>query len=74
MEKLNQFCVQYYNQCTNKNKKDKKYLKQLIQKRNRIEFYKLNGTLYDFQEIQTEESEDDTETIAMNDESDNELN
>ncbi len=41
LEKLNHFCSNYYHCSTNKNNKDKKYLKQLIRKRSRIEYYKL---------------------------------
>ena len=48
-EKLNDFCTQYYHRCTNKQNTEKKYLLQLLQKRNRIEFYNLDGQLSDFQ-------------------------
>jgi hypothetical protein len=46
-EKLNDFLTKYYHRSTNKNM-NKKYLLQLIQKRNRLEFYNLNGELEDF--------------------------
>jgi hypothetical protein len=48
LEKLNDFCTQYYHQCTNKQTKDKNYLNQLFKKRNRIEFFNLNGEMKDF--------------------------
>ena len=47
-EKLNDFCTQYYHRNTNKKNSGKKYLLQLVQKRNRIEFYNLDGELEDF--------------------------
>ena len=47
-EKLNDLCTKYYHQCTNKVNNEKKYLLQLILKRNRIEFYNLDGDLEDF--------------------------
>ena len=55
LEKLNHFCTQYYHLCSNKKNTDKKYLQQLIEKRNRIEFYALKGV------INYEESSDEDE-------------
>ena len=43
LEKLNDFSTIYYHRSTNKQRKNKKYLIQLLQKRNRIEFFTLNG-------------------------------
>jgi hypothetical protein len=57
-EKLNDFCTQYYHRCTNKNNNDKKYILQLLFKRNRIEFYNLDGDLEDFH-ASDEESDDE---------------
>ena len=47
-EKLNDFCTKYYQNCSNKQNSDKKYLIQLIKKRNRIEFYNLEGDVHEF--------------------------
>jgi hypothetical protein len=41
LEKLNHFCSNYYHSCTNKNNTNKKYLRQIIRKRSRIEFFRL---------------------------------
>jgi hypothetical protein len=41
LEKLNDLTTIYYQRSTNKNLKNNFYLKQLIEKRNRIEFYEL---------------------------------
>ena len=57
-EKLNDFCTQYYHRCTNKNNNDKKYILQLLYKRNRIEFYDLDGDLEDFH-ASDEDSDDE---------------
>lgn len=46
-EKLNDFITQYY-QKTSKRNSNNEYLLQLVQKRNRIEFYNLAGELDDF--------------------------
>lgn len=48
LEKLNDFTTQYYHTSTNKNKKNNKYLRQLIEKRNRIECYILGLNYDDF--------------------------
>jgi hypothetical protein len=52
LEKLNGFCIQYYHTSTNKQTgsgvNKNKYLKQLMSKRNRIEFCVLNGDFDDF--------------------------
>jgi hypothetical protein len=41
LEKLNHFCSNYYHSCTNKHNTAKKYLRQLITKRTRIEYIRL---------------------------------
>jgi hypothetical protein len=51
-EKLNDFCTKYYHRNTNKNNVDKNYLFQLLKKRNRIEYYNLEG---DFEDILTDD-------------------
>jgi len=56
-EKLNDFLTKYYQRGTNKLNSNKEYLLQLIQKRNRIEFYNLNGELDDFYLSDQEEEE-----------------
>ena len=43
LEKLNDLSTIYYQRSTNKQRKNKSYLLQLLQKRNRIEFFKLSG-------------------------------
>lgn len=48
IEKLNDFASQYFHFCTNKHKKNLDYLRQMLEKRNRIEFYTLDGKLTDF--------------------------
>jgi hypothetical protein len=57
-EKLNDFCTQYYHRNTNKQNSDKQYLLQLVQKRNRIEFYNLDGDLEEFNDTSDSEDED----------------
>ena len=47
-EKLQHSMKICYVRSTNKKKSNKKYLKQLLKKRNRLEFYFLNGNLADF--------------------------
>jgi hypothetical protein len=42
LEKIGDFIKSYYFRSTNRNRKQKKYLHQLIEKRNRIEFFQLN--------------------------------
>jgi hypothetical protein len=48
LEKLNDFTTQYYHSSTNKKNFNKNFLLQLINKRNRIEFYQLEGNQNDF--------------------------
>jgi hypothetical protein len=43
LEKLNELTIKDFHTSTNKKKQNKAYLKQLFEKRNRIEFYELNG-------------------------------
>ena len=42
MEKLNDFIRLYYFRSSNKKRSDNKQLKQLLEKRNRIEYFNLN--------------------------------
>ena len=51
-EKLNDFFTVYYHRSSNRNRKNNAYLKQIINKRNRIEFYYLGGSILDFYENQ----------------------
>jgi hypothetical protein len=46
-EKLNEFSKHYYIKHTNRKNTNLEYLKQLIQKRNRFEFFNLNGNIND---------------------------
>jgi hypothetical protein len=48
LEKLNDFSTQYYRLCSNKHKRNNSYISQMIDKRNRIEFFSLDGNLIDF--------------------------
>ena len=48
LEKLNEFCKTYYHSCTNKHSKNKSYLRQLLTKRIRVEFFKKDGNLAEF--------------------------
>ena len=68
LEKLNDFCTQYYHLSTNKHKENKEYINQLFKKRNRIEFFNSNGKLNEFHSnlndedgeiIENEEDDDD---------------
>jgi hypothetical protein len=43
LEKLNDFTTQYYHHCTNKHKKDNSFVKQMLNHRNRTEFFILDG-------------------------------
>lgn len=61
-EKLNDFCTKYYHRATNRQNTDKKYLLQILLKRNRIEFYNLEGDLEDFYS-----SDDDSDINGDND-------
>jgi hypothetical protein len=45
LESLNKCTIKYYNRSTNRNVKNKSYLRQLILKRSRLEFFQLNGIL-----------------------------
>jgi hypothetical protein len=47
LEKLNDFYTIYYHRSTNRIRNNKAYLKQLLKKRNRIEFYDLGGNILD---------------------------
>lgn len=58
-EKLNDFCTKYYHRNTNKNNKNKIYLFQLLNKRNRIEYYNLDG---DLEEILFDDENSESET------------
>jgi hypothetical protein len=60
-EKLNDFCTQYYHRNTNKQNSDKQYLLQLVQKRNRIEFYNLDGDLEEFNDTSDSEEENSSD-------------
>jgi hypothetical protein len=48
LEKLNDFTTQYYHISSNKKNYQKNFLLQIIKKRNRIEFYQLEGSSSDF--------------------------
>jgi hypothetical protein len=48
LEKFNDFSTIYYHRSTNKQRTGNKYLEQLLKKRNRIEFYNMDGNVYDF--------------------------
>jgi hypothetical protein len=50
LEKLNDITTKIYHKNTNKQKTDKKYLTQLLNKRNRMEFYNLGGSLKDLKD------------------------
>ena len=66
LEKLNGFCIKYYHSCTSKKNTKLKYLEQLINKRNRMEFIFSNGDYWDF-EHEDEDDHDydfDTESIS----------
>ena len=58
-EKLNGFCTHYYHRCTNK--QHKKYLNQLFKKRNRIEFFNLNGQMNEFHFNDDDDDNDNVE-------------
>ena len=63
-EKLNDFCTQYYHRNTSKKNNNKEYLLQLVQKRNRIEFYNLEGELDDFKTSDEEETNHNNEEAS----------
>ena len=71
-EKLNDFCTKYYQNCSNKQNSDKKYLLQLIKKRNRIEFYNLEGDVYEFFSNFYQEDSNESEIDETTESSDNE--
>ena len=66
LEKLNDFCTQYYQRCTNKHTKDKNYLSQLFKKRNRIEFFNLNGEMNELH-FGNNDNDDDDDDDGEND-------
>ena len=59
LERLNDFSTQYYRLCTNKKKKNLKYVKQLINKRQRIEFLNLKGHFSEFHQIESDSDDED---------------
>ena len=63
-EKLNDFSTQYYHRNTSKKNNNKEYLLQLVQKRNRIEFYNLEVELDDFQTSDEEETNNNNEEAS----------
>jgi len=65
-EKLNDFCTKYYHHSTNKNNENKIYLFQLLNKRNRIEFYNLDGDFEDCLSDENFSDEDDSEINTEN--------
>lgn len=69
LEKLNGFCIKYYHNCTSKKNKNLKYLSQLINKRNRIEFITSKGEFDDFEH----EDEDDYDYFDFFDSSESEF-
>ena len=64
LEKLNDFCTQYYHFSTNKNNEKKKYLSQLFKKQSRIEFFYLNGEMSEFNFRLNEDDDDDDDLIS----------
>jgi hypothetical protein len=68
-EKLNDFCTKYYHHSTNKNNENKIYLFQLLNKRNRIEFYNLDG---DFEDCYSDEDFSDVDDSEVNTENEDE--
>ena len=61
LEKLNHFTIQYYHFCSNKNSTDLSYLSQMIYKRNRIEYVRLQEYNEDEIMFSDSESENDEE-------------
>ena len=57
LEKLNHFTITYYHSCSNKNKTDLNYLNQMILKRNRYEFIRLEE--FNFDELHFDDDEND---------------
>ena len=70
-EKLNGFSTIYYHICTNKNNTGLKYLSQLFKKRNRLEFYYLDGKIEDLNDSSDNE-DDDSDYVPESDETDDE--
>ena len=71
LEKLNQFCKEYYHQSTNQQKKNNRDIKQIICKRNRMEFFKLKGELIN-KNSSSENSENEDEGDNEDDQGDDE--
>ncbi len=71
-EKLNGFSTIYYHICTNKNNTGLKYLNQLFKKRNRLEFYYLNGKIEDLNDSNDDEDDDSDYIPNESDETDDE--
>ena len=69
LERLNDFSSDYYRHCTNKNK-SLAYIKQLINKRQRVEFLNLKGDFFDFHDL-TSESENEDEDYDFDRDRDN---
>ena len=67
MEKLNDFIRLYYFRSSNKKRNDNKYLSQLLEKRNRIEYFNLN-----FFKPETPKYKLNIEEVQENDNMDNE--
>ena len=68
-EKLNGFSTIYYHICTNKNNTGLKYLSQLFKKRNRLEFYYLDGKIEDLNDS-NDDDDNDSDYIPESDETD----
>ena len=49
LEKVNDFATQYYHGSTNKHKKNNAFVLQMINKRNRVEFFQSGGELLDLE-------------------------
>jgi hypothetical protein len=69
-EKLNDFFTQYFHKSTNKHNLDKSYLKQLLKKRNRIEFYNVKGDVAEFHEEDLSDIEDEFDEQDFNENDD----
>ena len=70
LEKLNEFTTKYFQSSTNK--QNKIYIRQLISKRQRIEFINLKGPLTDFHELESDDDDksfrpDEDENISSTD-------
>ncbi len=62
LEKLNDFCTQYYHGCTNKHNERNEYLNILFKKRNRVEFFNLNGEMNEFHFNLNADDDDDEDS------------